>query len=407
MLGISFKRPSTIICEVEAYPASVKFRWFFNSSEYEEWKSERDFTQIGLRSELEFLPKSSKDYGSLFCIGENAIGRQEEACVFQIVPTGKPSPLTACQIVNKTLTSLKVQCQEGFDGGLPANFLLELYDAQKMELKSQVTNKVPIFEVSHIDPGTPIKLYLYAENAKGTSDPAIIDDASLNQQKHYVEGVTDFKAVKGSSTSEERSQGLEPSLLLILVVFGAAIIVTASTLCIFITFRRQRLRSSRDTLGGRGNGRGGCGGQQEQTDLQQRQYGSNPDLIPVKHYPEGCHYMSDLDSSLLLSSSGCSSREAVLLQHPPLDQGLALDGHLIAPASPPLQYSDSVSYVGTNAPLWGGFDSHHRPSTLDRHRRGQQSSSQSGYHTCDRRQQQQQGKKKVTIKEKPDDESEV
>jgi len=104
------------------------------------------------------------------------------------------------------------------------------------------------------------------------------------------------------------------------------------------------------------------------------------------------------------SSSGCSSREAVLLQHPPLDQGLGLDGHLIAPASPPLQYSDSVSYVGTvGQPVWGGFDSHHRPSTLDRHRRGQQSSSQSAYHTCDRRQP----KKKVTIKEKPDDESEV
>ena len=88
------------------------------------------------RSELKFLPKSSKDYGSLFCIGENAIGRQEEACVFQvknfpdfwisdfwilfqIVPTGKPSPLTACQIVNKTLTSLKVQCQEGGKSLLP------------------------------------------------------------------------------------------------------------------------------------------------------------------------------------------------------------------------------------------------------------------------------------------------
>ena len=84
------------------------------------------------------------------------------------MPTGKPSPLTACQIVNKTLTSLKVHCQEGekicslnmvlhltlmisgFDGGLPANFLLELYDAEKMELKSQVTNKVPIFEVNII-----------------------------------------------------------------------------------------------------------------------------------------------------------------------------------------------------------------------------------------------------------------
>ena len=213
----------------------------------------------------------------------------------------------------------------------------------------------------------------------------------------YVPGVTDFKAVKGSSTSEERNQGLEPSLFLILAVFGAAIVLTASTLCIFITFRRkvysalsddrtlilqqvhapngikikfersslflhflplplhlgccslvpsqifrwqgsafcfaklqvvqsetlrssqlqvitgstsrsncftqrrseikqkmslfklfkyisnlppQRLRTSRDNVGGR------C--IQEQTDLQQRQYGSNPDLIPVKH----CKYLS-------------------------------------------------------------------------------------------------------------------
>ena len=69
---------------MEAYPAAVSFQWFFNSSEYEEWKGHEEFSQTGLKSELEFLPKSSKDYGSLFCIGENAIGRQEEACVFQV-----------------------------------------------------------------------------------------------------------------------------------------------------------------------------------------------------------------------------------------------------------------------------------------------------------------------------------
>ena len=99
--------------------------------------------------------------------------------------------------MNATKVSLSIQASKinfdnqylGFDGGLPANFLLELYDAEKMELKSQVTNKVPIFEVSNIDPGVSIKLYLYAENAKGTSDPAIIDDSVPNQQKHFVEGV--------------------------------------------------------------------------------------------------------------------------------------------------------------------------------------------------------------------------
>ena len=57
-----------------------------------------------------------------------------------------------------------------------------------MKLLSQMTNKVPIFEVSNIDPGDSIKLYLYAENEKGTSEPAIIDDSSQNPQKHYVEG---------------------------------------------------------------------------------------------------------------------------------------------------------------------------------------------------------------------------
>ena len=70
--------------QVEAYPAAVSFRWFFNSSEYEEWKGHEEFSQTGLKSELQFLPKTSKDYGTLFCIGENAIGRQEEACVFQV-----------------------------------------------------------------------------------------------------------------------------------------------------------------------------------------------------------------------------------------------------------------------------------------------------------------------------------
>ena len=42
-----------------------------------------------LKSQLEFLPKTSKDYGNLFCIGENTIGMQEEPCSFQIVPTGR------------------------------------------------------------------------------------------------------------------------------------------------------------------------------------------------------------------------------------------------------------------------------------------------------------------------------
>ena len=127
------------------------------------------------------MPKSSKDYGTLFCIGENAIGRQEEACVFQVredvlIPlltclcrscqraSRPPSPVvrSSTRLLPPSKSSVrkvnlvvrgnfhffhKKKHFQGFDGGLPANFLLELYHAEKMELKSQVTNKVPIFEV--------------------------------------------------------------------------------------------------------------------------------------------------------------------------------------------------------------------------------------------------------------------
>ena len=57
-----------------------------------------------------------------------------------------------------------------------------------MQLQSQVTNKVPVFEVSHLQPGSTLKLYLYAENAKGVSEPVVLEEAVPNQQKHIVEG---------------------------------------------------------------------------------------------------------------------------------------------------------------------------------------------------------------------------
>ena len=67
----------------------VSFSWFFNNSDHREELSETRFTSEGLISSLDFAPSSNKDYGTLYCQGENVIGMQEEPCAFQIVPTGK------------------------------------------------------------------------------------------------------------------------------------------------------------------------------------------------------------------------------------------------------------------------------------------------------------------------------
>jgi len=40
-------------------------------------------------SELIYTPKGERDYGTLACYGRNAIGKQSEPCVFQVVPAGE------------------------------------------------------------------------------------------------------------------------------------------------------------------------------------------------------------------------------------------------------------------------------------------------------------------------------
>ncbi len=65
------------------------------------------------------MAQTEMDYGSLMCWATNAIGRQEEPCVFHLVPAGKPDPVHNCTVRNQTYNALFVACGRGFDGGLP------------------------------------------------------------------------------------------------------------------------------------------------------------------------------------------------------------------------------------------------------------------------------------------------
>ena len=73
---------------MDAYPAAVTFSWYFNNSEHKESINEERFSTNGLVSTLNFAPTTNQDYGTLYCLGENAVGHQDEPCAFKIVPTG-------------------------------------------------------------------------------------------------------------------------------------------------------------------------------------------------------------------------------------------------------------------------------------------------------------------------------
>jgi hypothetical protein len=127
-----------IRCEVESNPAASDFRWKFNTSS-------ADIAELPTHGEaknsFEFKPQSENDYGTVLCWGLNSIGMQTEPCVFQVVPAGKPEPLTNCTVVNQTQHSFQVTCVEGYDGGHQQDFIAELYYAREKFVTTSISSR--------------------------------------------------------------------------------------------------------------------------------------------------------------------------------------------------------------------------------------------------------------------------
>ena len=119
----------------------------------------------------ERVPRTEMDYGSLMCWASNSIGRQEEPCVFHLIPAGKPDPVHNCTVRNQTYSALFVTCGRGFDGGLPQAFVLEVVDAKTQFTVANTTNrKDPAFTVTGLRPGTGYVVAVHSFNAKGASE---------------------------------------------------------------------------------------------------------------------------------------------------------------------------------------------------------------------------------------------
>lgn len=121
-----------------------------------------------------YTPESESDYGTLYCYARNSVGSQIDPCVFTIIPAGPPDPMKNCTILNTTEEMIKVECNEGYDGGLLQNFVAEVRDASIQKLYANVTSTWPSFQFKGLDSGTSYLVVLYAANSKGRSKPVVL-----------------------------------------------------------------------------------------------------------------------------------------------------------------------------------------------------------------------------------------
>lgn len=148
-LGVARGTPVIVTCRVEAEPPRhLSWTWVKILEDGEEQPvSAKDVRSAGLTSSVEVRPLTEKDYGDLLCRANNAVGRQHEPCVVSLVPAGPPDPPLNCSAAlpeprsSPSEDSLIVTCFEGFDGGLPQEFVLEAW--QNSHIVANLSRFVP------------------------------------------------------------------------------------------------------------------------------------------------------------------------------------------------------------------------------------------------------------------------
>ncbi|XP_047738167.1 nephrin-like [Hyalella azteca] len=231
--GIAYEEQAKILCQVDANPPQVAFQWTFNNSAEIRRLAESSIVNNYTVSELSYTPRSALDYGLLTCQASNAVGRQREPCFYTIFPAGPPDPLQNCTVINESLDSVRVQCVQGFNGGLPQSFVMEVYETQGNKLRSNVTSKSPSFAVSRLQSGLRLTIKLYAANSKGKSPERVLMALTLGDSAEKQTSI--LQASELPSTME-----LYPSLPVILGVIGGIVIVFAAFVVVLLAKRPGR-----------------------------------------------------------------------------------------------------------------------------------------------------------------------
>ncbi|XP_023245527.1 synaptogenesis protein syg-2 [Copidosoma floridanum] len=231
VVGASRGESLEISCRVEADPPAHSFRWKFNNSGETLELPAKLFSidpNDGL-SVLTYEPSTELDYGTLSCWADNLVGTQSRPCLFQLVAAGKPFPVRNCSLANQTYTSVEVRCIAGYDGGLPQEFVLEVYHGDLDSLASlrslyNVTAKEePFFELSglkaSVDAGTHV--VVYAINAKGRSQPIVLSEVTFRDAERR--------------TGQDAGMGLSP---LMGVIIGALVTLALVLLVLLVKSSR-------------------------------------------------------------------------------------------------------------------------------------------------------------------------
>jgi len=183
-LGLAKGEEARVVCQVDSNPQPTKFKWQFNTSTEVRAIPASNIFSDESQSVAQYVPMTELDYGSLLCWGINELGRQEQPCVFSLLPAGKPDPVSNCSVENRTHTAVIISCHPGYNGGAPQQFVLQIIPSAfqpSLDIQNKIENiHHPHFRIENLPPGTEYKVVVYAKNEKGESEKTTLRFWTMN-----------------------------------------------------------------------------------------------------------------------------------------------------------------------------------------------------------------------------------
>ncbi|XP_037949413.1 neural cell adhesion molecule 2 isoform X2 [Teleopsis dalmanni] len=274
--GAAKQESVKVTCMIDANPPDVEFSWTFNNSAESIDVATNHIVQFGTKSTVTYTPINELDYGTLLCTSANQIGKQQMPCVFHIIAAGRPDRVHNCSISNISLNSLTVVCNDGFNGGLPQLFILELEDVYFKEKKANITSTIPRFTISGLSPGGIYALFIYAINSKGRSDPITLTAAMLKPPE---------KQLTSESSGSLKNALIFSSITSLMLGFVMTILVAALAIILVLRIPYQRHKRHRKQVSindalrnSSANDAGKCFIRKDVDDNEVEE--RNPDIVP-------------------------------------------------------------------------------------------------------------------------------
>ncbi|XP_060800752.1 nephrin [Amyelois transitella] len=170
MIGAALQEPSSVVCEVDAFPPPDTFEWTLNNSAGSIKVDPVRFTVNAKegKSVLTYTPVSDVDYGTLSCRATNLAGQQTAPCVYTLLPATRPDPPSNCTVYNLTDDSLDLICLAGYEGGLQSVYIVEVWGSEGLVVNA--SNGAAFWNLRRLGAKRHLKLVVYAANARGRSE---------------------------------------------------------------------------------------------------------------------------------------------------------------------------------------------------------------------------------------------